>query len=39
MDDGSSTTMEDRVLGSDWRTASGVAVNRRVSKCSSGACY
>ena len=39
MDDGLPTTMEDRVLSSDWRTASGVAINRRVGKCVSGACY
>ncbi|MGA7179736.1 MAG: hypothetical protein WBX11_09150 [Thiobacillaceae bacterium] len=39
MDDGNPTTMEDRVLNSDWRTASGVAINRRVSKCGGGACY
>lgn len=39
MDDGNATTMEDRVLTSDWRTASGIAVGRRVSKCTSGACY
>jgi hypothetical protein len=39
MDDGNATTMEDRVLASDWRTASGIAIGRRVSKCTSGACY
>lgn len=39
MDDGNPTTMEDRVLNSDWRTASGVAISRRISKCGSGACY
>lgn len=39
MDDGNATTMEDRVLGSDWRTASGIAVSRRVAKCITGACY
>lgn len=39
MDDGNPTTMEDRVLNSDWRTASGVAISRRVAKCISGACY
>jgi hypothetical protein len=39
MDDGSATTMEDRVLSSDWRTASGLAIGRRVNKCTSGACY
>lgn len=39
MDDGNPTTMEDRVLNSDWRTASGIAVSRRVNKCVSGACY
>ena len=34
------TTMEDRVLTSDWRTASGIAVTRRiVNKCGSGNCY
>jgi hypothetical protein len=39
MDDGNPTTMEDRVLNSDWRTASGVAISRRISKCGGGACY
>lgn len=39
MDDGSLTTMEDRALNSAWRTASGVAVARRISDCVSGACY
>jgi hypothetical protein len=39
MDDGNPTTMEDRVLSSDWRTASGIAVGRREGKCNSGACY
>jgi hypothetical protein len=39
MDDGNATTMEDRVLGSDWRTASGIAVNRRTGKCMSSTCY
>lgn len=39
MDDGNATTMEDRVLSSDWRTASGFAISRRVTKCTSGACY
>lgn len=39
LDDGNDTTMEDRVPGSDWRTASGVAIGRRVSKCASGSCY
>jgi hypothetical protein len=39
MDDGNATTMEDRTLSSDWRTASGIAVNRRIGKCISGACY
>jgi hypothetical protein len=39
MDDGNATTMEDRVLTSDWRTASGLALGRRMSKCGSGACY
>jgi hypothetical protein len=39
MDDGNATTMEDRVLTSDWRTASGIAVGRRVSKCIGGSCY
>ncbi len=39
MDDGAATTMEDRVLTSDWRTASRIAVARRMSDCASGACY
>jgi hypothetical protein len=39
MDDGSPTTMEDRVLTSDWRTASGIALSRRFTRCGSGACY
>jgi hypothetical protein len=39
MDDGSATTMEDRALNSDWRTASGVAIQRRVADCDAGACY
>jgi hypothetical protein len=39
MDDGNPTTMEDRVLNSDWRTASGVAINRRIADCITGACY
>jgi len=39
MDDGNPTTMEDRVLTSDWRTASAIAIGRRMSKCASGACY
>ena len=39
IDDGRDTTMEDRVLTSDWRTASGLAVSRRMSKCANGACY
>jgi hypothetical protein len=39
MDDGNATTMEDRVLTSDWRTASGIAVNRRIGKCLGGSCY
>lgn len=39
MDDGNPTTMEDRVLTSDWRTASGVAVSRRIARCITGACY
>lgn len=39
MDDTNATTMEDRVLTSDWRTASGIALSRRVGKCASGACY
>jgi hypothetical protein len=38
MDDGAETTMEDRSNSSDWRTASGIAVNRRLQKCSSN-CY
>ena len=39
MDDGNNTTMEDRALTSDWRTATGLALSRRMSKCSSGSCY
>lgn len=39
VDDGGITTMRDRDLASDWRTASGVALSRRVSKCTGGACY
>jgi hypothetical protein len=39
MDDGNATTMEDRTLSSDWRTASGIAIGRRVGKCASGNCY
>lgn len=38
-DDGNATTMEDRVLGSDWRTASGIAVNRRIARCITATCY
>ena len=38
-DDGQDTTMEDRVLGSDWRTLSGKAMSNRVTACSGGACY
>lgn len=39
VDDGQNTTMEDRVLTSDWRTASGIAVSRRITKCANGNCY
>ena len=39
LDDGQNTTMEDRVLTSDWRTASGRAVGGRMTKCGGGACY
>ncbi|WP_309604145.1 hypothetical protein [Phenylobacterium sp.] len=39
VDDGGVTTMRDRDLASDWRTASGVALSRRISKCTGGACY
>ncbi len=39
MDDGQDTTMEDRVSISDWRTASGFAISRRIAKCGGGACY
>jgi hypothetical protein len=39
MDDGNATTMEDRLLSSDWRTASDVAISRRVAKCANGSCY
>jgi len=38
-DDGQATTMEDRVLSSDWRTLSGRAMGNRFSACTSGACY
>jgi hypothetical protein len=31
--------MRDRNLASDWRTASGLALGRRMSKCTGGACY
>jgi hypothetical protein len=39
VDDGQLTTMRDRNLGSDWRTASGLALGRRMSKCAASACY
>lgn len=39
VDDGGLTTMRDRNLASDWRTASGLALGRRITKCSGGACY
>ena len=39
MDDGSASTMEDRTLTSAWRTASGIAVARRLADCAAGACY
>lgn len=38
-DDGQATTMEDRVLSSDWRTLSGKAMANRLSACVGGACY
>lgn len=38
-DDGQATTMEDRVLTSDWRTLSGKAMGNRLSACLNGACY
>lgn len=38
-DDGQPTTMEDRVLTSDWRTLAGRAMGIRINKCTSGACY
>lgn len=38
-DDGQATTMEDRVLSSDWRTLSGKAIGNRLNACTSGACY
>ncbi|MEW6703344.1 MAG: hypothetical protein AB1430_00650 [Pseudomonadota bacterium] len=38
-DDGQSTTMEDRVLSSDWRTLAGKALSNHLSRCFGGACY
>jgi len=38
-DDGQPTTMEDRVLNSDWRTFAGKAMGNMVSRCVNGACY
>lgn len=38
-DDGQATTMEDRVLSSDWRTLSGKAMSNMVSRCVGGSCY
>lgn len=39
-DDGQNTTMEDRVLSSDWRTLSGKALGNHLSAClSGGTCY
>ena len=38
-DDGQNTTMEDRILSSDWRTLSSRALGTRINKCTSGACY
>jgi hypothetical protein len=38
-DDGQDTTMEDRVLTSDWRTLSGRAMGNRLNACTGGACY
>jgi hypothetical protein len=38
-DDGQATTMEDRVLTSDWRTLCSRALGNRINACVSGACY
>ena len=38
-DDGQATTMEDRQLGSDWRTLSGRAMGNLLSSCVNGTCY
>lgn len=38
-DDGQDTTMEDRTLGSDWRTLSGRAMGALFAACSNGTCY
>lgn len=38
-DDGQATTMEDRTLGSDWRTLSGRAMSNMVTSCAGGSCY
>jgi hypothetical protein len=38
-DDGQATTMEDRQLGSDWRTLSGRAMGNLLGSCVNGACY
>ena len=38
-DNGVATTMEDRVLSSDFQTLSGRAVSQKVSDCLSGSCY
>jgi len=38
-DDGQLTTMEERQLGSDWRTLSGRAMGTRLNACTGGACY
>lgn len=38
-DDGQPTTMEDRILTSDWRTLASRAMSTRINRCTSGACY
>lgn len=38
-DDGRPTTMEDRQLDSDWRTASALGVANRMNKCGAGSCF
>jgi hypothetical protein len=39
MNDGNAAIMKDRLSISDWRTASGVVVAKRFSKCNAGSCY